>query len=55
MTAISNGVISVQQPKLGSAIAAGATLRLHVRFKPDHAGPVVGTIVIRTRARARAR
>ncbi len=54
MTAISNGVISVQQPKLGSAIAAGATLRLHVRFKPDHAGPVVGTIVIRTSAGTRA-
>ncbi len=54
MTAISSGVISVQQPQLGSAITAGATLHLRVRFRPDHAGPVVGTIVIRTSAGPRA-
>jgi hypothetical protein len=50
MTPISNGVISVQQPSLGTAIAAGSTVRLSVRFRPDHPGPVVGIVSIRTSA-----
>ena len=50
MTPISNGVISVQQPSLGTAIAAGSTVRLGVRFRPDHPGPVVGIVSIRTSA-----
>jgi outer membrane protein assembly factor BamB len=49
-TAISAGVISVQQPHLGTAIAAGTTVHLHVRFRPDHPGPVVGIVSIRTSA-----
>jgi hypothetical protein len=50
---VSAGVISVQQPWIGSAIAAGTTMRLHVRFTPDRAGPVVGTIAIHTSAGTR--
>jgi hypothetical protein len=49
-TAISTGVISVQQPRLDTAIAAGATVRLRVRFRPDHPGPVVGIVSLRTSA-----
>lgn len=52
-TAISPGVIDVQQPRLGSAIAAGGTIHLRVTFKPDRAGPVIGTIAIRTSAGTR--
>ncbi len=50
MTPISNGVISVQQPSLGTAIAAGTTVHLSVRFRPDHPGPVVGIVSIHTSA-----
>jgi hypothetical protein len=52
-TALASGVISVQQPRLGSAIAAGTTVHLRVRFKPDHAGPVVGIVSIHTSAGTR--
>lgn len=51
--AISTGVIGVQQPSLGTAIAAGATTRLRVTFRPDHAGPFVGVVSIRTSAGTR--
>jgi outer membrane protein assembly factor BamB len=53
MTPISNGVISVQQPRLDTAIAAGTTVHLSVRFRPDHPGPVVGNVSIRTSAGTR--
>jgi outer membrane protein assembly factor BamB len=52
-TAITSGVIDVQQPRLDSAIAAGSMIHLRVTFKPDRAGPVVGTIAIRTSAGTR--
>jgi len=52
-TAIAAGVISVQQPQLGTAIAAGTTVHLRVRFKPDRPGPVVGILSIRTSAGTR--
>ncbi len=42
------GVITVAQPRVGSALQAGAQLRLRVRFRPLHAGPVVGVLSIRT-------
>ncbi len=51
--AISAGVIDVQQPRLGTAIAAGTTTRLRVTFKPDHAGPFVAIVSIRTSAGTR--
>ena len=51
--AISSGVITVQQPRLGTAIAAGTTVHLRVTFRPNHAGPVLGTIAIRTSAGTR--
>ncbi len=50
---LAHGVITIQQPRLGSAIQAGATLHLHVSFRPDHAGPVVGVISIPTSAGTR--
>ena len=52
-TLIPAGVLSVQQPRIGTAIAAGGRLRLHVHFKPAHAGPVVGELTIRTSAGTR--
>lgn len=52
-TLVPAGVISVEQPRVGAAIAAGATLRLPVRFKPVHAGPVVGELSIDTSAGTR--
>jgi hypothetical protein len=53
ITPLAAGVITVQQPRVGSAIQAGATLHLRVHFKPRHAGPVVGIISIRTSAGTR--
>jgi hypothetical protein len=41
-------VITVTQPPLGAALAAGATLSLKVSFRPAHAGPVVASIDIPT-------
>ncbi|HYB22241.1 MAG TPA: choice-of-anchor D domain-containing protein, partial [Solirubrobacteraceae bacterium] len=49
-TSLADGVITVEQPPVGSAIAAGATLRLHVKFTPKHAGAVVGTLLVHTSA-----
>ncbi|HUB35490.1 MAG TPA: choice-of-anchor D domain-containing protein [Solirubrobacteraceae bacterium] len=49
-TAIAGGVIVVHQPRLGTAIVAGATLRLRVTFRPRRAGPVVGELLIHTSA-----
>ncbi len=51
--AISAGVIAVQQPQLGTALAAGTATRLRVTFKPDHAGPFVGIVSLRTSAGTR--
>lgn len=51
--AIAAGVIDVQQPRLGTAVAAGTTTRLRVTFKPDHAGPFVAIVSIRTSAGTR--
>jgi outer membrane protein assembly factor BamB len=52
-TPIPAGVLSIDQPHTGAAIAAGATLRLPVHFKPAHAGPIVGELSIRTSAGTR--
>jgi outer membrane protein assembly factor BamB len=49
-TRIAGGVIVVHQPRIGTAIAAGATLRLRVTFRPRRAGPVVGELLIHTSA-----
>jgi outer membrane protein assembly factor BamB len=49
-TSLAGGVITVEQPPLGTAIAAGAALHLRVTFKPAHAGPVVGQLHIHTSA-----
>jgi hypothetical protein len=49
-TSLARGVITVEQPPLGTAIAAGAVLHLRVTFKPAHAGPVVGQLRIHTSA-----
>ena len=50
---LAKGVISVEQPRIGTAVQAGATLRLRIRFAPKHAGPVVGVLSIRTSAGTR--
>jgi len=50
---LAHGVITVQQPRVGSAIQAGTTLHLRVMFRPVRAGPVVGVISIRTSAGTR--
>jgi hypothetical protein len=50
---LAKGVISVQQPRIGTAVQAGATLRLRVRFTPKHAGPVVAVLSIHTSAGTR--
>ena len=47
------GVITVQQPRVGAAIQAGATLHLRVSFRPEQAGPVVGVIYLHTSAGTR--
>lgn len=47
------GVISVQQPRIGTAIAAGTTLRLRIAFTPARRGPVVGELSVRTSAGTR--
>jgi hypothetical protein len=52
-TAISHGVIRVQQPRLDTAIAAGTMVHLRVSFKPDRPGPVVGIVSIHTSAGTR--
>jgi len=44
------GVVTVGQPPVGSAVAAGSQLRLRVRFRPTHAGPVVGQLTFHTTA-----
>jgi outer membrane protein assembly factor BamB len=49
-TSLTGGVITVEQPPLGTAIAAGAALHLRITFKPAHAGPVVGQLHIHTSA-----
>jgi hypothetical protein len=51
---LARGVITVSQPPLGAAIAAGATLPLRVSFRPAHAGPVVASIDIPTSAGTRS-
>jgi hypothetical protein len=45
---LARGVITVAQPPLGAALAAGGTLPLRVSFHPVHAGPVVASIDIPT-------
>jgi outer membrane protein assembly factor BamB len=45
---LTRGVITVAQPPLGAALAAGGTLPLKVSFRPAHAGPVVASIDIPT-------
>jgi outer membrane protein assembly factor BamB len=52
--ALARGVITVSQPPLGAALAAGATLPLRVSFRPAHAGPVVASIDIPTSAGTRS-
>jgi len=52
-TPIPAGVLSVDQPRAGTAIAAGATIRLPIHFKPAHAGPIVGELSIKTSAGTR--
>lgn len=49
-----NGVVTVRQPRIGSAIPAGRHLHLRVRFSPTHAGPVIGLITLRTSAGRRS-
>ncbi|HTR89336.1 MAG TPA: choice-of-anchor D domain-containing protein, partial [Solirubrobacteraceae bacterium] len=49
-TKLAGGVIVVRQPRVGSAIATGATLRLRVTFRPRRPGPVVGELLIHTSA-----
>jgi outer membrane protein assembly factor BamB len=51
---LARGVISVSQPPLGAALAAGATLPLRIRFRPAHPGSVVATIEIPTSAGTRS-
>jgi hypothetical protein len=52
--ALAAGVITVSQPAVGSAFSAGATIELHVRFRPMRAGPIVGSITVHTSAGARS-
>jgi outer membrane protein assembly factor BamB len=47
---LAGGVISVSQPRVGAAIAAGASMRLHVTFRPGRPGPVVGELLLHTSA-----
>jgi outer membrane protein assembly factor BamB len=49
-TLLAGGVITVRQPPLGTAIAAGASLHLHVGFHPRRPGPVVGELLVHTSA-----
>ncbi len=51
---LARGVITVAQPPLGAALAAGATLPLRVTFRPAHAGPVVASIDIPTSSGTRS-
>lgn len=47
--ALAPGVITVLgEPRPGTAVQAGSTLHLKVRFAPGHAGPVQGLVSIRT-------
>ncbi len=41
------------EPRPGTAIAAGGTLHLRIRFAPGHAGPIQGLVSIRTSAGTR--
>ena len=50
---IARSVFAVQQPRAGTQVAAGSTIRLRVRFAPAHAGPVVGMLSIPTSAGTR--
>jgi hypothetical protein len=45
---LARGVITVAQPPLGAALAAGGTLPLRLTFRPLHPGPVVASIDIPT-------
>ncbi len=51
---LADGVLTVAQPAVGTAIAAGGSLHLRVTFRPRSAGPVVGTLLIHTSAGERA-
>jgi hypothetical protein len=51
---LGRGVITVAQPPLGAALAAGATLPVKISFRPAHAGPVVASIDIPTSAGTRS-
>jgi outer membrane protein assembly factor BamB len=53
-SALEHGVITIEQPPIGRALPAGATVRVKVRFAPAHAGPVVGELTIPTSAGTRA-
>ena len=46
--AIAAKVFTVQQPRAGTRLRAGGTIRLQVRFRPVHAGPAVGVLSIPT-------
>jgi outer membrane protein assembly factor BamB len=45
-----HGVVTVEQPAVGTGVAAGAALHLRIRFKPTRPGPVVGHLEIHTSA-----
>ncbi|HEX4466520.1 MAG TPA: PQQ-binding-like beta-propeller repeat protein, partial [Solirubrobacteraceae bacterium] len=47
---LSRGVLRIVQPRVGTAVLAGATLPLRVRFTPKRPGPVVATVEIHTSA-----
>ncbi len=51
---LARGVITVSEPPLGAAIAAGSTMPLRVSFHPVHTGPVVASIDIPTSAGTRS-
>ena len=51
---LARGVVTVSQPSLGAAIAAGSSLPLRVSFHPVHTGPVVASIDIPTSAGTRS-
>lgn len=51
---LGRGVITVRQPRRGTAISAAAPLRVRISFKPVHAGPVVAILTIRTTAGVRS-
>jgi hypothetical protein len=45
---ITGSVFSIQQPQVGTSLAAGANVALRVTFAPTHPGPVVANLSIPT-------